>query len=388
MDTLAKQIPGVLENFGRAFLLAAFLPALLFLAAQELFILPGAPTPLIPPAVPAVATTAPPAQPSRPTISAAPTATPTSEAQAAAAGMVQGEVPAASSWVQLIRDALTALVLPMLVGVLLLALNTSVIRFFEGSHGWQRVLLGPVLRRNQKRARTLYRDLVKTKEEYTRQLSRVDPGGPPDPQTLQKLASLALQMQEELNKIDMKAPVQSLPRREQAVMPTALGNAFAVMEEYSYERYGMDAMIFWPRLRPLVEEAAGAQLTNYKIVLDMLLNIALLAGVFGIECWVLAAVHVAWLPVIAGVVAVGMAYAAYAGGVQTAWALKEVAAGCFDFNRHLVLEKFGLKAPDDLEGEQLVWLRLGQFLRRGEGFYFPGWARSTASAASLGTPSS
>jgi hypothetical protein len=43
----------------------------------------------------------------------------------------------------------------------------------------------------------------------------------------------------------------------------------------------------------------------------------------------------------------------------------------FDYYRSRVLKKFGLKQPEKLDDERVLWLRLAAFLRRGESFYFP-----------------
>jgi hypothetical protein len=44
---------------------------------------------------------------------------------------------------------------------------------------------------------------------------------------------------------------------------------------------------------------------------------------------------------------------------------------CWDFFRDALAKEFGLTKPDSLLEEQRMWLRLGRFLRTGEGFFFP-----------------
>jgi hypothetical protein len=263
-----------------------------------------------------------------------------------------------------------------------------VIRLFEGSYGWERRLLGLWMRRNRQRAQQLYGTLVQLKQDYTAHLAEMAfPPPESDPnQAAQAAASLALEIQKEHDRLDQEAPVQSLPRREALVKPTALGNAFVVLEEYPYERYGMDAMVYWPRLRPLVETEYGSQLTGYKMLLDMLLNIASLAIVFGLICLALALQAWAWLPLLATAIAWAIAYASYQGGVQIVLSMKEVIALCFDYYRHRLLKEFGLSVPADMQSEQLLWLQLGQFLRRGEGFYHPRWQAAGVSAAGCTVP--
>jgi hypothetical protein len=342
METLTEKLGDVLERLGQAFLVAAYLPAALFVLAHQLLLFPrwlGTPFSLFQTTIP------------------------------------EEGVEAAWQWTYLVDQGLALLLLPLLLGVLLMGLNTVVIRLYEGAFGWQRRgLLWPWQWRNLKQAETLYGDLVKLKEAYNRTLADLDKQqedtdrGPLD----QKLASLALEIQRTHEAISHQAPRQHLPRRSEMVRPTALGNAFSVVEEYPYERYGMDGVLFWPRLRQVVDEEYATALINAKLILDLLLNLSLLAGVFGIEALLVGLVGGVDRGLIAaGIGALVLARLSYSGAVSTAHSLGDTIALCFDFFRRQLLEKYGLRQPDDLEAEQKIWLQLGQFLRRGEGFYFP-----------------
>ena len=342
METLTGKLSEVLEKLGRAFLIAGYLPAALFILAHQLFLFPR----LLGRTMTVLQTP----------------------------GLTEG-AEKASQWIYIVDQSITLLLLPILIGVLLMALNTIIIRLYEGAFGWQKhFLLRPFQLRNQRLAEALYGELVKLKEAYTRILAElsVAPEGAERTQLEQKRASLALEIQRVHEEVKQRAPIQRLPRRLEMVKPTALGNAFAVIEEYPYERYGMDGMLFWPRLRPLVDEQYATALVNTKMVLDLLLNLSLLAGVFGAEAvgfglgrgpdwWLVAVGAGAWC----------LAYVFYRGGVSTAYTLGDIICLCFDFFRSRLLEQFGLSQPSSLEEEQALWLRLGQFLRYGEGFYFP-----------------
>ncbi|MFQ6101166.1 MAG: hypothetical protein ACE5OS_08020 [Anaerolineae bacterium] len=342
METLTGKLSDVLEKLGQSFLIAAYLPAALFILAHQLFLFPRW---------------------LRASISLFRTPVP------------EEGVEAAWQWTYLVDQSLTTLLLPLLLGVLMMGLNTVLIRLYEGAFGWQRrFLLWPWQQRNVRRAEALYGNLVKLKEAYTHTLAELSalPEGVDRGSLEQKRASLALEVQRVHEEISRQAPRQYLPRRPGMVRPTALGNAFAIIEEYPYDRYGMDGVLFWPRLRPLVDEEYGTALVNAKMILDLLLNLSLLAGVFGIEVLVIG-VHggVDWGLIGAGIGAAVLAWICYRGAVSAVYSLGDTITLCFDFFRGRLLEKYGLAQPDDLEAEQATWLRLGQFLRRGEGFYFP-----------------
>jgi len=342
METLTEKLGEVLSKLGQAFLIAGYLPAVLFVLAHQFFLFPRLMGRSI-------------------TIFQLP-------------GPSEG-AGTASQWVYLVDQGVTLLLLPMLIGVLLMSLNTLIIKFYEGALGWQRwFLLLPLQRRNQRLAKALYGELLRLKEAYTRTLAELaaSPDEARRAQLEQQRASLALEIQRLHEELSHRAPVQRLPRRPEMVKPTALGNAFAVIEEYPYERYGMDGMLFWPRLRPLVDEQYASVLVNTKMVLDLLLNLSLLALVFGLEAVFASVKGGLDLTVMgAGLAAWCLSYVCYRGAVTTVYSLGDTIALCFDFFRGRLLEKFGLSQPTSLEEEQAMWLRLGQFLRYGEGFYFP-----------------
>jgi hypothetical protein len=212
MDTLTDKMGDILEKLGQAFLVAGYLPAVLFVVAHQLYLLPhwlGHSITLL------------------------------------QVGQAEATAEVGFQWVYLVDQGLTLLLLPLLLGVLLMALNTIVIKLYEGAFGWQqRFLLRPWQQKNQKRAEALYGELVKLKADYTGTLSDLASlSEGKDPYQLeQKRISIAMEMQREHDEIATKSPVQRLPRRPSLVKPTALGNAFAVTEEYPYERYGMDVI--------------------------------------------------------------------------------------------------------------------------------------------------
>jgi hypothetical protein len=339
VDALTESVGAIPEKLGRAFLIAGYLPATLFVVVHQLFLFPRwLDRPI------AVFQTDP----------------------------AQTGIP----WIYLFDKAVTLLLLPLLLGVLLMALNTVIIRLYEGAYGWQqRFLLWFWQRRNERRAKALYGELVKLKEVYTGTLADLAslPEGEDASQLKQKRVGIALEMQRAHREIEKRSPMQRLPRRVSMIKPTALGNAFAVIEEYPYERYGMDGVLFWPRLRPLLDESYAAALVNTKMILDLMLNLSLLALIFGLETIVFGSARATldWTLIGVGIGAWILSYVCYRSSVSTAFSLGNTIMLCFDFFRGRVLAQLSLSQPNDIEAEQTVWLQLGQFLRRGEGFYYP-----------------
>jgi hypothetical protein len=165
--------------------------------------------------------------------------------------------------------------------------------------------------------------------------------------------------------------VQILPHDAEYVKPTELGNVFAVIEEYSYERYGMDAVVYWPRLIAVIAEDYRSQIADMKTTLDFLLNLSLLAGLFALGALGLAAWFLVLPELIYGLLALTVAYALYRLGIGAARELGNVIMGSFDLFRSALLEKYGLPKPASLIAERRLWLLLASYIRRGEEFYFP-----------------
>lgn len=239
---------------------------------------------------------------------------------------------------------------------LLLTLNTHIIRFYENGF-----LLSPWLkRRNLELHRRRYTALAARRETYRR---AVETG-------IDLEASIA-KLEAVHDQVEAQQNPGALPHGREVVMPTALGNIFAVMEEYPYERYGMDAMVYWPRLTAVISEDYKAQISDLKSTLDFLLNLSLLAGLFGLAALAVAAAYRQIPDLIYGLFALVIAYILYSISIQPARELGEVVMSCFDLFRGGLLEKYGQVKPSNLIAERQLWRQLASFTRRGEEFYFP-----------------
>jgi hypothetical protein len=173
--------------------------------------------------------------------------------------------------------------------------------------------------------------------------------------------------------IEARGDMQYLPWDIDRVMPTALGNAFAVMEEYPYYRYGMDAMLFWPRLSAVIPAEYRTDIANVKTALDFLLNLSLLALIFGLEVLGISAWHLSYPEAIYGLSALVIAFLLYRSAIISARSLGELVTSSFDLFRDALLEQLGIAKLAGPTEERQVWLNLASFIRRGEEFYFPDW---------------
>jgi hypothetical protein len=93
-------------------------------------------------------------------------------------------------------------------------------------------------------------------------------------------------------------------------MPTLLGNLLRAVEEYPGRRYGLDAVVCWPRLYLLLPEATQKEIGAVRERLNestRLLAWSLLFLVWTIwQWWALLGLVVAWLAYRGMVIAAGV----------------------------------------------------------------------------------
>lgn len=282
-----------------------------------------------------------------------------------------------------ITHLLAILFVPLLVGMVLQGLNHGLIQMYEGRPRWLKyTLLFPLYRYQQHRHRTHYHELVALQQQHMARAVKLSeqhdnaPDAPP--LTLrQELAALQQQIIEYQNNLERKSTGHMLPLAKERLAPTAFGNAYALAEEYAQERYGIDPVLFWPRLRDLMDTTAttlSERLTQQKTHLDMVLNLTFLSGIVALEClltFVFAPQPGSWVWLVGMVGALFLKRSFYGESVHAVQLQGELIKMSFDFHRHRILDAFKLRTPDDLMTEQILWVRLAAFIRRGNPFYFP-----------------
>lgn len=266
----------------------------------------------------------------------------------------------------------------LIISVILFVLNSVLIRAFEGKPFWlKNGLLSPWTKRNRKNCKKLYGELINLQRKHlTINVQMQQTASPDDLLNLAKeLESLKSKINEEHKRIEELQPRQSLPHDIERVCPTSFGNTYAIAEEYSYERYGADAVLFWPRLRTLMHEnkpSHSLRLTQQKTVLDLSINFSLLSGILAVET-VLILVFSGYksLLLLLAVISLMLFISFYNASVSAIQVMGELIKLSFDYYRGLVLEAFHLSTPSDLSEEQTIWVKLAAFIRRGDVFYFP-----------------
>jgi hypothetical protein len=331
--------------------------------------------------------------------------------------LLTGEIPHIESATGFVIAILSAsffqlILLPLLLAVLLSALSARVLRLYQGTLTLARPLFQPWLARNRRRNIDLYTKLRTLRRQYLFLVTQgvllesVDgeekatevPEGERDA-LITRLKQETQLLHEEL---ESNSSAPDLPVDIDRVGATDLANTLALAEQYPFERYSMDAAVFWPRLSAEIDAEKADGLKASSGAMNGLLNLSLMIYLAAIEFAVVGFAIVAgwnptqtdtrqplwvtWLsqhrPAVAGLTLLAafllvlVGYGAYRAAIASARAVGNSMRTAFDYYRGNVLRRFNLKMPNDLEEERVLWLKLGAFIRRGESFYYPSEYRS------------
>ncbi|BEL05192.1 hypothetical protein Q0Z83_033830 [Actinoplanes sichuanensis] len=175
-------------------------------------------------------------------------------------------------------------------------------------------------------------------------------------------------------RLDLRTPggyerrYREFPVDESDLLPTRLGNVLRAAERYpgDPDRYGLDAVFFWPRLYLVLPADVREQVDRCRGALDRAVLTAGLAVLFPFA----AIPVVVWfgggwrLWATGAVAAVVVAVLAHRSAIDGALAFGEILRACFDLHRLTLLAQYGLVRPETLEGERALWMALQQQLYR------------------------
>lgn len=170
------------------------------------------------------------------------------------------------------------------------------------------------------------------------------------------------------------------PLRSASVMPTRLGNILRAAECHALDRYGINAIVVWPRLYLLVPDSFTAAMAAAKTPFDLMAVIGVLAAAFTVAGTTVAAVMLPWYVALActagGLLVCGLAYE---GAVQAARPYAQLIRAAFDVHRGLLLDAIGLRRPRTYSEELGQWQQLSHL-------WLQGVPEGPTGAARLGYP--
>ncbi len=235
------------------------------------------------------------------------------------------------SWVIL------ALLVLVFSSVLTQTIRFPVLRFLEGYWPWpfNYLSLGIIALRKSyfQNKYAQLRNLMKASEEK----GNLDPG-----------------QREKLVRLDIWA--HWYPVKANDLLPTALGNILRARERGSERKYGLDAMVCWPRLWLLLPEHVRTDLTNTRSALDRL-----------VEFWFWGLLFLLWAFLTPWAAVIGLLWMSmtYGMALQVAKAYGDLLESAFDLYRFLLYEALGWSPPTNSEEERSLGAQLTEYLWRG-----------------------
>lgn len=173
---------------------------------------------------------------------------------------------------QLVGVGLFILVPTVIFGFTLTALNTYILKFFEGYVFLHRFscLRETQFRRAQKLA--FKRDTIKKRIKVLEKQIRTSR----QEKILIRLKNQYYEITEHYDK--------NYPPDPEQVLPTSFGNILRAAETYSGTRYGIDGVEFWPRLLQVIPPRYQSAIDNVRNQLSFLVNMTILGLLFFILC--------------------------------------------------------------------------------------------------------
>jgi hypothetical protein len=175
------------------------------------------------------------------------------------------------------------------------------------------------------------------------------------------------------------------PLSRKQVRATRLGNILRASELYPYDRYGLDAALVWPRLYPLLPDAAITGIAQAREALEFLLVLSFLATAFGAlsGIYLLVVTAPVWLFLVCFWGGLAVAILAYRSSLSAALLYAEVLRSTFDLYRLTVLTAMRLPAPGNANEERLRWTEVNRLILRNASLPVP-YAPPPAPAAANG----
>ena len=156
------------------------------------------------------------------------------------------------------------------------------------------------------------------------------------------------------------------PQDPNLVRPTRLGNVLTAAEEHPHTLYNMDAVVWWPRLAPLLPDSFRVLLDQALTPMLALLNLSLLlalVSLFG-GAFLLVAEDSVSLILVVFLGGIFLSWSLYRAALAQAASYANLVRVTFDLYRHEVLKQMRMIPPSDLIEERQVWEVLTQLFHR------------------------
>jgi hypothetical protein len=240
------------------------------------------------------------------------------------------------SWntVQQVTTLIVVLLLLVFSSLVIQAVHFPILRLLEGYWPWP--------------LNFLERGIVAlSKKEFEWHYSRLR-------QLKGKKEALSLAEQDELTWLEMWA--HRNPASVRDLLPTELGNILRASENASESKYGLEAVVCWPRLWSLLPSSEQENLTSARTALNRQAELCLWGAFFFL--WTILT---PW----SALIALAWVILAYSVALQTASAYGDLLEASFDLHHFDLYDALAWPRPRSSTEEKAAGARLSEFLWRG-----------------------
>jgi hypothetical protein len=249
--------------------------------------------------------------------------------------------------------------LSWLGGILLLAINSDILRLMEGYGDLNPFYLIRFIKKHEKQ---YYTDLKKRKDELDDEYRNFQQDDREFPEKLDR----------ERDQIYQKL-AERFPHQDRLILPTSFGNTIRAFEVYSIVMYGIDAIRTWPRLLAVIPEHYRQFLDSAKSQVDFWANTWFVSIFLLLEyCGFLLYAPVKWnqtwwIPL---VIISLIFFAFYRARIAAAnWGI--LVRSAFDLFLDDLRIKLGFSKPSNIEEERKMWSQFSQAITYSLPRYLP-----------------
>lgn len=181
-------------------------------------------------------------------------------------------------------------------------------------------------------------------------------------EALQKYFFSKLKNQAEKDEDAYWSLINTFPLKEKHLMPTRLGNILKAAELYSWDRYNLDSVFFWPRLFILLSKERTDNINTSKGDMVFLLLFSFFSYLFSVVFLIVWTVNFNISCIVLSLIGLPLGYIFYWLSCLSAYRYGGIVKSYIDVYRRQLLDAMGAKTPKNLLEEQETWKKLHNLL--------------------------
>lgn len=254
----------------------------------------------------------------------------------------------------------------VIIGFTLTALNTYIIKLFEG------YVFLPNYSNAKKAQLAKAKKLICKRELLKKKIGRLQKKKN-SKNNEEKLSILQSQYYSVAAEYD-----QSFPSSMDHILPTQFGNILKASEEYPSSRYGIDSVSFWPRLFHVIPSSYQKAIDEASNELSFLVNLSVLSFILSFLCFIAAfySLLIVFTPLdhseislsntifftTANIVSIASALFFHRASLFSVGTFGFMIRSAYDLFRLDLLKQLNLPLPENSTKEFHLWKNLGEFL--------------------------